>query len=347
MLIELDESLLHLANSNNESLIVVCNAINTIALARRDGHHFLYAERGLLESLCLLPQLNVLTLSLMRRVINRFPEKAAMAEQLSVTVLIGNFPLTQVVVNGPRTVVKVPVARVNLTFVQKTYLLVENLIDAKFYSLIAKSRVAGNIPINFEAYPGGGDTTAEVLDHIAGLNRMCLCIVDSDRRYPNGPLGGTAKKVVRVSEELGTSLTAYYVLPVSSIENLIPMDLLKICAKSDAGQTTRIENLAELYRDDIWPYFGLKRGIKCGDVVENIKPGETFWRGIAGAHPLVKKCATEGPDQICLRKCDKYIFNSLGPNTLKLAIAELDRSGAAVAYDTLPTVQSAREALNN
>lgn len=317
MLIELDETLVAFAVGTVNQKNQLAHALNTLAIARREGNHFIFAEIEVIRQLQSNLILNELTKSILNRVSNRYAEKASMANVLPTRVVIGIFEKVETIFHNGKRLLRVPLERVSLSFVQKTYLLVENLADALFYKQMTENSDLAAIPIAFETFPGGGNTTADALRHVATLNRLCLCIVDGDVRYPGGPHGETAKKVIKVSPEITPSITDFYVLPVSSIENLIPMETLEIAFENDGAQLKRLEKIKAIYREDTWPFFGLKRGIRCSDVVEETKAGEKFWSTVIGNNELVEKCRNNGGAAQCKgKKCEIFIFNSLGPQTL-------------------------------
>lgn len=71
-------------------------------------------------------------------------------------------------------------------FTEKTLMLAENEDDISFYKMLGQFYVReskiGKIKIDFEPRNGGGSTTYGVLQRIIEeKNRMCLCIVDSDK----------------------------------------------------------------------------------------------------------------------------------------------------------------------
>lgn len=348
MLIQLDESLTAYANSNANNKVRVTHALNTLALSRREGNHFIFSEIATLHELLSSLTLNELTISILTRVINRYPEKAALASQLKAKAVIGDFAEISISIEDKKKILRIPVDNVNLALVQKTYLLVENLVDADFYKSLTHNSNLGHIPIDFEAYPGGGNTTAEALKHISGLNRLCLCIVDSDIRYFGGPMGDTAKKVVIAADEIAPSLTEHYVLPVCSIENLIPIETLIEAVANDLPQIERVENLLPIYLDDVWPYFGLKRGIRCSDVVDKSSPSELFWGAVVGEREELNECANDGGSTRCAgKKCPNFLFNSLGSNTLSTSVAFLQREKKFVGNANVAAVQDAWDEISD
>jgi hypothetical protein len=96
MLIRLDVSLIALANSGEVGRGVVRDALNMLAIARKEGNHFIYGEIDVVKQLKKLPLLNELTYSILNRVLTRFSEKAAMHDRLSTSVIeeiLLTFPL--------------------------------------------------------------------------------------------------------------------------------------------------------------------------------------------------------------------------------------------------------------
>jgi hypothetical protein len=80
---------------------------------------------------------------------------------------------------------------------------------------------------------GGGNNTHRVLAQEAIVNRQfCICLVDSDRRYPTAPLGTVARACQAVA-----GVGAYRVLTTAgrTIENSIPWRLLDLVRPKPSG----------------------------------------------------------------------------------------------------------------
>jgi energy-converting hydrogenase Eha subunit E len=344
MIFELDNSLVAFADISHENSAKVVKALNIIALSRIEGNHFVFGEIDVLLKLLEIVAIQDVTRSILMRAINKFPEKAAMVSALLVRAVIGNYPELAIdILSDPgKTILRIPLAKINTSLVQKTYLLVENYTDAKFYKQLTENTEIGRIPFAYEAYPGGGDTTANALHQISLINRLCLCIVDSDVRYVGGGIGDTAKKVKTMSEDISPSLTTYYILPVSSAENLIPIETLKSSVADDVGQIQRIENLETVYVDGAWPYFGLKRGVRCIDVVSKKSATEIFWSGIIGMNDVVDQCSENNGIAVCKEeKCKTYILNPLGSKTLYNVVRFVEREKK---FSGSPKVEKVKQA---
>lgn len=65
--------------------------------------------------------------------------------------------------------------------------------DASFYGYLAHIYYP-NVRLSYKKAGGGGSTTSDVLVEIQKQNeRFCLVVADSDKRYPNAPMGDTRR----------------------------------------------------------------------------------------------------------------------------------------------------------
>lgn len=349
MLIELDRSLVPLLQRDPSFQNPVATALDALGMGRRAGNHLIYAERDVLEELLAFSQcFSPATTAILKHAFNRYAEKGAFAEQLNVRVSVGAYPQAAIsnTTTPGRYLIEIPVERLDLAFVQKTFLLVENLVDASFYRFVAESRgQGGGVTFDFEAYPGGGNTTAEAYKHIATLNRLCLCIVDSDVRYPNGPKGNTAKAVLAAANQVKSPLLTHYVLPVCSVENLIPFETLKESMEGDFAQVRRVEALAPLYKEEVWPFLQLKKGVRCSDAVGNKTNAERFWFEVIGDATTDFPCTSKPLEVPCSSKapCSTFVYDSLGPNTLTATLKYL---GTQKKFVGEVAVESSKKAWN-
>lgn len=155
----------------------------------------------------------------------------------------------------------------------RTKLITENLLDAVFFDYIAhfylrEERLSGVVKIIYEATPGGGSTTCDVLKHeILENRRFCLVIVDGDKKYPKQiECGDTAKKIIKVISQYPSALCKHYIMEkVMEVENLIPKRIVKEYAseKIDCDVLDRDVSffdmkigltLKGLYNDDVFHY---------------------------------------------------------------------------------------------
>lgn len=109
-----------------------------------------------------------------------------------------------------------------------TYLIGEDENDSKFYGHILNwykriNNINSNISFNREG--GGGHNTYRTFNTHIEQNHICICIVDTDRRYPGAPEGETAKNC-RNNVVCTPPYSQLLVINVHEIENLLPKDII-------------------------------------------------------------------------------------------------------------------------
>ena len=150
--------------------------------------------------------------------------------------------------------------------IQKAIILGENGNDASYYTFMAKN-LFPHIPISFDIMSGGGSTTSEVFANIQKQNkRFCLVIADSDMKYPNAPLGGTAKAIEKVWNKKRAHLDVYR-LSVHEAENLLPLGFVKEKAKINKNAMDFLKRIEKSDSfNSIWRCYDIKEGIKVEDI---------------------------------------------------------------------------------
>lgn len=150
--------------------------------------------------------------------------------------------------------------------IQKAIILGENGNDVSYYIFMANVFFP-NIRISCEKMSGGGSTTSEIFAYIQKQNnRFCLVIADSDMKYPDAPLGGTAKAIEKVWNKKRVHLDVYR-LSVHEAENLLPLSFVKEKAKNNKNAIDffkRIEKSDSF--NNIWRCYDIKKGIKVEDI---------------------------------------------------------------------------------
>lgn len=142
--------------------------------------------------------------------------------------------------------------------IQKAIILGENGNDVSYYTFMAK-KLFPHIPISFDIMSGGGSTISEVFANIQKQNkRFCLVIADSDMKYPNAPLGGTAKAIEKVWNKKRAHLDVYR-LSVHEAENLLPLSFIKEKSKINKNA---MDFLKRIEKSDsfinIWRCYDIK-----------------------------------------------------------------------------------------
>ncbi|WP_155249901.1 hypothetical protein [Pseudomonas putida] len=345
MIIELDESLSTLAVSGEEKKQLLLDKLELLAVAQREGNHIVFAELDVAESLIEVIGGGRKTIeSLLKRLINQYPRLAALAYRVGRKVLVGDF--AEGALHLDQGVIKCPVSIVDSNIVQKSYLLVENLTDADFYSWIARSvhlnGVSGLVELAFEAYQGGGDTTANAYSYLKkNTKRLCLCIVDSDVRAPSLKHGGTPDKVF-ISDKVDPSPRTYaHVIGACSIENLIPFSFFERAWSQDVNYVERLAIYRGHYRDRHWRYLQLKKHIKCfelhGQGVFAKYWGDALSEFAKGCEN--KSCASK-------QDCKHYQLHQLSGAPMSVALNEIHKGYGDVS-ELLPDIRQAWEDIAN
>ena len=140
----------------------------------------------------------------------------------------------------------------------------------------------GYLNINFEEQNGGGSTISKSLSRIiSDEKRMCLCIVDSDKKYKEASPGNTMKNIIDIIDE---KVQVYFVeifpLEIHEIENLIPISIMEKVIDKNNWEKQGLEFIKYLTKIDATEksprfYFDLKEGIlKSSFILENEKDDE-------------------------------------------------------------------------
>lgn len=111
------------------------------------------------------------------------------------------------------------------TKIEAALLIAENSKDGEFFfeisSKILHSKKLGNFKINLSIIHGGGCDTPNQYERYSNEQRMCICIVDSDKYFTDDEFGLTAKKLIETHKLISNPASNYYILNVKEKENLI------------------------------------------------------------------------------------------------------------------------------
>lgn len=150
-----------------------------------------------------------------------------------------------------------------------TYLCTENQRDGKFYKIVCNyylslKRIL-NMSSSYKKWKGGGSDFGNALkDDSVLTDNFVLAIADSDKKYPNGKIGETAKSIKFLAHNRYNA--DYYILVnVSEIENLIPIKMVK-------KYNSNITNI----EDTDLSYFDFKEGLKYQILYE--KDCRAYWK---------------------------------------------------------------------
>lgn len=154
------------------------------------------------------------------------------------------------------------------SFCQKTIILGEDLNDSTFFSVIInwyikKSNL--NIHCEYDRDGGGGVNTREKINEHLRNKKILISIIDTDRKYPNGPEGDTYRKC-RNLLQCKKPTFLLIALDVQEMENLMPFNLLD--NQTYHGEHAYKKSKFDLIRTNnpnLLQYFDIKKGILKAD----------------------------------------------------------------------------------
>jgi hypothetical protein len=161
---------------------------------------------------------------------------------------------------------------------------------------------------------GGGNNTHRVLSQEAIVNcQLCICIVDSDRKYPTAPLGAVAQACQAV-----TGVGAYCVLTTAgrTIENSIPWRLLdQVRAKPSGSPSEDLLALRQLEQSST-QHLDMKYGLCRWHLSENPNSDFTlYWQRVANTQQRAACCPAQC-SAASVGDCRDHIHRGYGGNLL-------------------------------
>ena len=249
---------------------------NEISLALQRGKHYVLIENFLKESV----NKTILDNSTAQGYL--YFKKCNTSKSLSILKLI-NVVLV-ISFNGTKRVKSLnwyndhtllalnPSKDTNLEVFEETHLLTESLNDGKLFKAITLRHMKwlgllNSISISFLNRNGGGITLSDVYNQEKEMNsHLCITIVDSDKKYHDGPEGKTASTFRSHKDEKWIFSDYHIMKELSEIENLLPTKFYE-----DRANKPLIRRLSHI---DL-SYFDLKCGLTA-DIVKADK-GYNYW----------------------------------------------------------------------
>jgi hypothetical protein len=273
MLIQLDDSL---RESIEELTQPEWDGLINLAVAAREGHHFLIAPRALAETLSKQTTLGLRERTLYKTLNDRYSTLAGMANQVSFRVRVTRDLVANRVVRGAIVEITLPLSVFSsTTAIQPAILLCENLDDCEliyeFVRAFAHAERLGAIKTSLEMRSGGGSTTADVAGAVLSAGkRMLVAVVDSDRVSPCGALGGTASNTLREFNNWGSPTGELIILKARDLENLLPDEFYRNEFSHDADHGSSVAFLTALADSncgDARLHIDIKKGLVLKDIL--------------------------------------------------------------------------------
>lgn len=225
MIIELDDQFCDVDFRKNA---VARAGIETICLSVARGEHFLIAERTVVMHLEKDSSFSHTTRGVLAWIRSEYSFIAGMLKTLRYKVKV--HPSEEL----PQRIGKyqwvLPISHIAINGLQPTVLLGENSHDGdiyihagEHYRLESKYK---EIRIRIAPRNGNGGGTSQELERISkDAREFCLCITDSDRLLPFGPLGTVAAACAKVAD--ASDWVVVHDAPISrELENALPFSLV-------------------------------------------------------------------------------------------------------------------------
>lgn len=278
-------------------------AIDYLAMANAEGNHRIVGSRRDLNAIASHPSIQDRTRAVLHRALTRAGLEGALPFRLPVyaqVVATGpNSPRSQNV--GSQRQIVFPLRWFDSSErIQKTTLLGENLVDAEVLNCFGRAGISflnlGFLPCTFSNDHGGGGTTGKILQSHADQQKICLCVVDSDRIIPGGALGGTATGVQKFRNEQSFPLIGVAETVGRDLENSLPIQFYtsKYGRHRDYGPLSKaLAKLAEQGELRIRDHLDIENGLSLKSVLslQAGTPERTFWDDA-----VQKLCAMQGID---------------------------------------------------
>lgn len=169
---------------------------------------------------------------------------------------------------------------INSMSLKKSMLLAENLRDAEIFSLGAEAflfneKLYRSYTISLENISGGGSTTYDAFVKLEKEENFFACIIDSDLKHPNGPIGSTAKRFSHIAQGL-SGKRLLRILNCHEVENIIPLAVVKE-ATNGTIEDSLIFRLGKINPDRAHPDH--KSGLSVTQARElDEKHGSDYWQ---------------------------------------------------------------------
>lgn len=258
MWIELDRSVSEyisgLSDATDEGLL----AVEELFQAMRKKQHIVFAKRGTLEELFnndLISRGNREYIqTLIDHYIDIYAVKSSLKHRINVRANTDQF-------TNEEGVFTVPLK--SMVDIQRSRLLVENESDGALYKDICSylmsekglDRVYG---ICFENDSFSGSGADRKIEELSINNRIMLCIIDSDKNYPEGKSGSSSQSASRCYEgKKDHKLIYFYELQVREKENLLSPEMYQ----SVNEEELKLISILKKYPSE-YLFFDFKDGVK-------------------------------------------------------------------------------------
>jgi len=318
MLFQIDRSIANLFTSGSPTSLDVAG-LRYLVLGSSEGNHKITGQRKTLRELAQAQSVDSHTRNALTRAVTQVYQDGNLFCKLRVVGQVvadtQTAPLSSS--NGMQRVITLPLRWFDSSAkIQPTVLLGENSSDANVFLKMGEVGTIltdlGYVPVVARCTHGGGNTTGTVLDQTVQSGQLCLCIVDSDKKSPSGPSGGTAQAVTPYKNAQSYPLAHVEETVGRDLENSLP-DLFYVDAY---GGHPSYSSLAELLMAlssagevDVRNHLDIENGLKLYDLF-SLTPGTrdfTFWQSKLDSVIKMMKLSSGSLPCLSIKICSQQI----------------------------------------
>ena len=295
------------------------NFFENLAIARRDGKHFLVGDHSVFAILRKLDGLSTLAKSVYNKIYAKFSTESSIMTVGNYLFKIGNTDQF----GEESTTYNID----NLnddSFCIYNNLLLENPVDTFIYEKSIEfyqiRNNLGNIKFCWDLRNGGGATSyAEFLRLNNLKTTYTFAILDSDKICPDSILGSTALPFSGHSDKLFGN---YKILDAHELENLIPTQIYALYIRN-RNDTKLSENLHFIdLNSEIFKYFDIKKGIKKYTLTNSSQATKDYYcNGLnISTSNILCRCETKSA-------CNCFLFNPMSRTIFNEIKTFIDQQG--------------------
>lgn len=186
-----------------------------------------------------------------------------------------------------------------------TALLTEHISDFRLFKIITELYMKKNnfsLNYSFKNEQGGGSAIKALFDDLKNVNRLCLCLLDNDKKHPSGA-NGTTIGAFHTSDFLLQNTIKAFDIDVHEIESLIPMDIIEeVISENNKSSIPTFDILKNIISTNPTTkyYFDHKEGFSVNRVYE-LETHGTYWVPLLS--PFVKNTCFHDEHCTCKVKC--------------------------------------------
>lgn len=285
----------------------VISALQRLLSSHWDGDHVVLLPRDVCESIESSSRFSEAHRNCAKKIRNRYADLGGLPSVLSLYASITDVgAVPQLRAHGW----EVPLHWIASRPLQKASLICEDLYDISILENAAADHLykssLRSFSVKISHDPGGGGNSHRLLEKKAISDQIItVCVVDSDKPSPLGPLGATAQKCVGVA---GDGLFELCITNGRSLENALPWRLVDVVYGGNPPPSTTLRQMELSYRHST-AYLFFKSGFRGFEITKLLPPCSVFWRAAIVSHAGAPTCCPAVCNAANATLCT-YIFHA-------------------------------------